>query len=69
MRVKKLIWKTELITCNYKGVETKLNQGENVNQILKKSGKTPLVIAASLPTFKDALQMSQVLIKEGADVY
>lgn len=28
-----------IITCNYKGVEKKLNQGEKVNQIFKKSGK------------------------------
>ena len=57
-----------IITCNYKGVEKKLNQGEKVNQIFKKSGKTPLMIAATLPNFKDAIKMSQILIKEGADV-
>ena len=57
-----------VITCNYKGVETKLNQGEKVNQILKNSGKTSLMIAATLPNFKDAIKMSQILIKEGADV-
>lgn len=57
-----------IITCNYKGVEKKLNQGEKVNQIFKKSGKTPLMIAATLPDFKDAIKMSQILIKEGADV-
>ena len=28
-----------IITCNYKGVEKKLNQGEKVNQILKSLGK------------------------------
>ena len=32
-----------IITCNYKGVEKKLNQGEKVNQIFKKSGKTPVM--------------------------
>lgn len=57
-----------IITCNYKGVEKKLNQGEKVNQIFKKSGKTPLMIAVTLPNFKDAIKMSQILIKEGADV-
>ena len=57
-----------IITCNYKGVEKKLNQGEKVNQIFKKSGKTPLMIAATIPNFKDAIKMSQILIKEGADV-
>ena len=57
-----------IITCNYKGVEKKLNQGEKVNQIFKKSGETPLMIAATLPNFKDAIKMSQILIKEGADV-
>ena len=57
-----------IIRCNYKGVEKKLNQGEKVNQIFKKSGKTPLMIAATLPDFKDAIKMSQILIKEGADV-
>lgn len=57
-----------IITCNYKGVEKKLNQGEKVNQIFKKSGKTPLMIAATLPDFKDAIKMSQILIKDGANV-
>ena len=57
-----------IITCNYKGVEKKLNHREKVNQIFKKSGKTPLMIAATLPNFKDAIKMSQILIKEGADV-
>ena len=54
-----------IITCNYKGVEKKLNHREKVNQIFKKSGKTPLMIAATLPNFKDAIKMSQILIKEG----
>lgn len=57
-----------IITCNYKKVETKLNQGEKVNQILKNSGKTPLMLAATLPNSKDVIKMSQILIKQGADI-
>ena len=36
---KKINLEYYIITCNYKGVEKKLNQGEKVNQIFKKSGK------------------------------
>ena len=57
-----------IITCNFKKVEKKLKQGEKVNQIFKNSGKTPLMIAATLPNFKDSIKMSQILIKNGADI-
>lgn len=57
-----------IIMCNYKKIEEYLNKGADANQIFKDLGKTPLMLAATLPNYKEAVKISELLIRKGANV-
>ena len=44
-----------------------LDKKTDVNQLLKESQKTPLMLAATLPEYEDVMKMSKLLLKYGAD--
>lgn len=58
-----------IMTCRYKKVEKMLKKGGKANEIIESyNDLSPLMIAATLPRSKDAIKMSKLLIKYGANV-
>ena len=56
-----------VMKCDYNKVQEYLDKKTDVNQLLKESQKTPLMLAATLPEYEDVMKMSKLLLKYGAD--
>ena len=50
-----------VMTCDYNKVQEYLDKKTDVNQLLKESQKTPLMLAATLPEYEDVMKMSKLL--------
>ena len=56
-----------VMKCDYNKVQEYLDKKTDVNQLLKESQKTPLMLAATLPEYEDVMKMSKLLLKYDAD--
>lgn len=57
-----------IMACNYEGVKKSLKEKQNLNRIVDTVGMSPLILASTLPKLDDVYKMSELLIKNGADV-
>ena len=54
--------------CNYKKIKECLNKGADSNKMFKNLEKTPLMLSATLPNYKEAKKISNLLINKGANI-
>ena len=57
-----------IIMCNYKKIKECLNKGADSNKMFKNLEKTPLMLSATLPNYKEAIKISNLLINKGANI-